>query len=72
VIEKCKLIYENKPAEVEITPLVRVKKTKEEIAEEARIRKQTSRDKKRHKMGDEEFRKMRAKQAAEDRKKRAK
>jgi hypothetical protein len=47
-------------------------KTKEEIAEEARIRKQTSRDKKRDKMGDEEFRKMRAKQAAEDRKKRAK
>lgn len=72
VIEKCRLIYENKPAEVEITPVVRVKKTKEEIAEEARIRKQKSRDKKRDKMGDEEFRKMRAKQAAEDRKKRAK
>lgn len=71
VIEKCRRIYENKPAEIEITPVVRVKKTKEQIAEEARIRKQVSRDKKRDKMGDEEFRKMRAKQAAEDRKRRA-
>ena len=69
VIEKCRRIYENKPAEIAITPVVRVKKTKEQIAEESRIRKQSSRDKKRDKMGDEEFRKMRAKQAAEDRKK---
>jgi len=72
VIEKCKLIYENKPAEIEITPVVRVKKTKEEIAEESRLRKQKSREQKRTKMGDEEFRKMRAKEIAEDRKKRAK
>jgi len=71
VIEKCKRIYENKPAEIEITPVVRVKKTKEEIAEEARLRKQKSREKNRIEMGDEEFRKMRAKKAAEDRKKRA-
>jgi len=72
VLEKCELIYNNKPAEIDITPVVRVKKTKEEKAEEARLRKQKSREKQRAQMGDEEFRKMRAKEIAEDRKKRAK
>lgn len=70
-IEKCKLIYEHKPAEVEIKPVVRVKETKEQNAEEVRIRKQKSLDKQRDQMGDEAFRKMRAKKVAEDRKNRA-
>jgi hypothetical protein len=69
-IEKCKLIYDHKPAEITIIPVVRIKKTKEQIAEEARIRKQTSREKKKAMLGDEEYRKMRAKEIAEGRKKR--
>lgn len=72
VLEKCERIYANKPAEIEINPVVRVNKTKEQKAEEARIRKQKSREKQRAEMGDEEFRKRRAKEIAEDRKKRAK
>lgn len=71
VLEKCELIYKNKPAEIEITPVVRVRRTKEEKAEDARMRKQKSREKQRKQMGDEEFRKMRAKEIAENRKKRA-
>jgi hypothetical protein len=71
VVEKCKRIYENKPAEVEITPVVRVKKTKEQIAEESRIRKQKSREKKKATVGEEEYRKIRAKEIADGRKKRA-
>lgn len=70
VVEKCKRIYENKPAEVEITPVVRVKKTKEQIAEESRIRKQKSREKKKATVGEEEYRKIRAKEIADGRKKR--
>jgi hypothetical protein len=69
-VEKCKRIYENKPAEVEITPVVRVKKTKEQIAEESRIRKQKSREKKKATVGEEEYRKIRAKEIADGRKKR--
>jgi hypothetical protein len=69
-IEKCRIIYKNKPSEVIIEPIVRVNKTKEEITEEAKIRKQKSREKKKEALGDEEYRKMRAKEIAEGRKKR--
>jgi hypothetical protein len=66
-LEKCKRIYDHKPAEIEITPVVRVKKTKEQNAEEVRIRKQKSRENKKNKMGEEEYRKTNAKEAAERR-----
>ena len=69
VLKKCELIYNNKPAEIEISPVIRVKKTKEEKAEDTRIRKQKSREKQRTQMGDEEYRKMRAKEIADNRKK---
>lgn len=68
-LEKCSRIYENKPAEIEITPVVRIKKTKEQNAEEVRIRKQKSREKQSAEKGDEECRKKMAKEAADRRRK---
>jgi hypothetical protein len=69
VLEKCELIYKNKPAEIEITPVVRVRRTKEEKAEDSRIRKQELLEKQRVDMGDEELLKKRAKDIADRRKK---
>jgi hypothetical protein len=69
VLEKCERIYANKPAEIEITPVVRVRRTKEEKAEDSRIRKQESLEKQRADMGDEELLKKRAKDIADRRKK---
>jgi len=68
-LEKCKRIHEHEPVEVEIIPVVRVKKTKEQNAEEIRLRKQKSRENKKNKMGEEEYRKMRAKEIADNRRK---
>lgn len=69
VLEKCELIYKNQPAEIQITPVVRVRRTKEEKAEDRRIRKQESLEKQRADMGDEELLKKRAREIAEDRRK---
>jgi hypothetical protein len=66
-LEKCKRVYEHKPSEIEITPVVRIKKTKEQNAEEIRLRKQKSRENKKNKMGEEEYRKTIAKEAADRR-----